>query len=36
METEENGGMTATILFWLSVDGAIDLIVSIIAPLKEP
>jgi hypothetical protein len=35
-DSEENGGTTATVLFWLSVDGAIDLIVLIIAPLKEP
>jgi hypothetical protein len=35
-DSEGNGGTTATVLFWFSVYGAIDLIVSIIAPLKEP
>jgi hypothetical protein len=35
-DSERKGDITTTVLFWLSVDGVIDLLVSIIAMLKEP
>jgi hypothetical protein len=32
-DSKRKGGMTATVLFWLSTDGDIDLLVLIIASL---
>jgi hypothetical protein len=32
-DSEGKVGRTATVLFWLTIDGAIDLVVSIIASL---